>query len=224
MSDSEPFIKPDLPDEGPRINCGDDCTGYGEHDHGRVNIEQPRRSTATCKTCGGTPPNHVPSMFDPNGIGHTGHRTKQPTHQAEAKPVDGELHKIMLTLHVTVERAAGRILDGDKNAPKEWRAAFEKSETELAAHLQSQVEAAVREAEDVVGLKERRQEIYQIWQWSTSKAFKKNIHESYIYMLYRRFNDLTDQLIEATGNKSYAHYERDKDGSPMDEQLKQEES
>src|ERR1044072_9448952 len=34
--------------------------------------EQPSR--ATCKTCGGTVPNHNPSSLDPNGVGHPGHK------------------------------------------------------------------------------------------------------------------------------------------------------
>lgn len=37
----------------------------------------PGRATATCKTCGGSPNNHRPSPFDPNGIGHPAHKMPQ---------------------------------------------------------------------------------------------------------------------------------------------------
>lgn len=39
---------------------------------------------ATCKTCGGTVPNHVPSILDPQGIGHPNHSVEaQDIHKGE---------------------------------------------------------------------------------------------------------------------------------------------
>lgn len=35
-------------------------------------------SEAICRTCGGTPGNHQPSMFDPDGIGDPGHKMNNP--------------------------------------------------------------------------------------------------------------------------------------------------
>jgi hypothetical protein len=41
-------------------------------------------SSTTCKTCGGSPGHHVPSMFDPNGTGYPGHK------MAASKPTNTE--------------------------------------------------------------------------------------------------------------------------------------
>lgn len=51
---------------------------------------------ARCKTCGGIVPNHVPSLFDPTGIGHSGHKNTPTTLQ----PFEIQNYKRLLALEV----------------------------------------------------------------------------------------------------------------------------
>lgn len=72
-------------------------------------------------------------------------------------------------------------------------------------------------AEDVANLKGHRMECYISWQAYSKKVKENNYNRSFAEYLYRRFNDLTDQLIELTGDKNFAHYEMDfKTGKPID--------
>lgn len=78
--------------------------------------------------------------------------------------------------------------------------------------LMALIAAKTTEAQDVGGLIERRQEVYQIWVWACeahNKGLVSRDHRGYVYMLYRRYNDLTDQLQQLTGSTKYVHYEMD---------------
>lgn len=117
----------------------------------------------------------------------------------------------------TEEQELRKILSGYASythVPKGLETSADLTMDQAVAALKVLLSHHTQKASDIAGLSERRQEVYQIWSGAKDKRFNKNTHEDYIDRLYRRFNDLTDQLIDLTGNDAYVHYDKDKDGAP----------
>lgn len=70
---------------------------------------------------------------------------------------------------------------------------------------------AIAHSLDVENLKGHRMEAYITWE-KYARHCKLHPSKGYLHIadyLHRRYNDLTDQLIELTGNDSYKHYDID---------------